>query len=330
MMRFLRGLLLAAVSLFAAGCVLWAAGALYFDLPWAALRAPAAIGYLLLVATALFLVRGGWRRVGVLFAAFAIVTAWWLTLQPSNDRNWQPDVAKTAWAEIDGDTVTLHNVRNFDYRSATDMIPRWETRTVRLSQLTEADLSINFWGSDLMAHPVASFQFADAPPIAISIEIRREMGESFSALGGLYRWFELIYVVGDERDLLRVRTNFRQGEDIHLYRLTLSPEEARRRFLEYLTVLNELHERPRWYNAILANCTTAIRSQRERSARAVWDWRMLINGKGDRMLFERGALVTGGLGFDELRKQAHINEAARAANDSPDFSRKIREGRVGF
>lgn len=329
-MKILRGLLHCLAALLAFLCVLWAAGALYFDLPWPSLRTPAAIAYAVLVLALVIGIRGGWKKVGVMFLAFALVTAWWLALQPSNDRDWQIDVDRTAWAEINGDTVTLHNVRNFDYRSATDMIPRWETRTVRLSQLTEADIFINFWGSALMAHPIASFQFADAPPIAISIEIRREKGESFSALGGLYRWFELIYVVGDERDLVRVRTNFRQGEDVYLYRLTLPPDEARRRFLEYLAALNSLHERPQWYNAIFANCTTAIRSQRARDYRAVWDWRMLVNGKGDRMLFERGAFVTGGLGFEELRRQARINEAAQAANDSPDFSREIRRGRVGF
>lgn len=330
LVRFLRGSLLALAALLASGCVVWAAGALYFDLPWPSLRAPAALGYLAGVGALAWRVRGGWKRTGMSLAAFLAVLGWWLTLAPKNDRNWQQDVSKTAWAEIKGDVVTLHNVRNFDYRSATDMIPRWETRTVRLSRLTEADLSINFWGSPFMAHPIASFQFSDGPPIAISIEIRREVGEGFSALGGLYRRFELIYVVAEERDVLRVRTNFRTGEDVYLYRLTLSPEEARQRFLEYLAVLNELHERPRWYNAIFANCTTAIRSQRDRPARAVWDWRMLINGKGDRMLFERGALVSDGLGFEELRAQARINEAAQAADDSEDFSLAIRRGRVGF
>jgi len=330
MKRILQGFLLVPAGLIAFGCVVWAAAALYFDLPWAALRVPAAIGYLLLVTAAAFWVRGAGKRIGVLLATFALVAAWWLTLQPKNDRDWQPEVSRTAWAEINGDEVTIHNVRNFDYRSATDMIPRWETRKVRLSQLTAGDLSINFWGTPWMAHPIASFQFADAPPLAISIEIRREAGESFSALGGLFRAFELIYVVGDERDLIRVRTNFRSGEDVYLYRTTLSPDEVRRRFLEYLDTLNQLYERPQWYNAIFANCTTAIRSQRESTARSVWDWRMLVNGKGDRMLFERGALATGGLGFAELREQAHINAAARAAHDSPDFSREIRRGRAGF
>jgi len=311
-------------------CLLWAVGALYFDLPWAALRTPAAILYPLAALVIAWRVRGAWRKVGVVFAAFALVTAWWLTLQPSNDRDWQPEVDRTAWAEINGDVVTIHNVRNFDYRTATDFTPRWETRTVRLSQLTEGDIYVNFWGSELMAHPIASFQFADGPPLAISIEIRREVGEGFSALGGLYRQFELVYVVGDEKDLVRVRTNFRPGEDVYLYRTTLTPDEARERFLEYITVLNELHQRPRWYNAIFANCTTAIRSQRERALRSVWDWRMLINGKGDQMLFERDAIVTGGLPFDQLRAQALINKAAQQANDSPTFSQDIRKGRVGF
>ena len=330
MPRFLYVLSLVFAAPVSLLCVIWAAGALYFDLPWETLRAPSAILFLILAGWLAFRVRRGWRKIAALFAAFFVVAAWWVTLQPSNDRNWPEDVSKTAWAEIDGDTVTIHNVRNFDYRSATDMIPRWETRTVNLSKLTEADLSINFWGSPFMAHPIASFQFSDAPPICISIETRREVGEGFSALGGLYRMFELIYVVADERDAIRVRTNFREGEDVYLYRLSMPPEEARKRFLEYLAVLNEIHERPRWYNAIFANCTTAIRAHRERSARAVWDWRMLLNGKGDQMLFERDALVTAGLDFAQLRKQAHINDAARAANDSPDFSKKIREGRAGF
>lgn len=311
-------------------CLLWAVGALYFDLPWAALRAPAAVIYPIVAIVIAWRVRGAWRKVGVIFVSFALVTAWWLTLQPSNDRDWQPEVDRTAWAEINGDVVTIHNVRNFDYRTATDFTPRWETRTVRLSQLTEGDIYVNFWGSELMAHPIASFQFADGPPLAISIEIRREVGEGFSALGGLYRQFELIYVVGDEKDIVRVRTNFRSGEDVYLYRTTLTPDEARERFLEYIAVLNSLHERPRWYNAIFANCTTAIRSQRQRALRSVWDWRMLINGRGDQMLFERGAIVTGGLPFDQLRAQALINKAAREANDSPTFSQDIRKGRVGF
>lgn len=330
MIGAIRGIARLLGWLLAIGCVAWAAGALHFDLPWAALRSPVALAYLILVVVAAVRARGVWRRLGTLFAAFALVAVWWFTLRPSNDRQWQPDVAQTAWAEIKGDEVTLHNVRDCDYRTETDYTPRWETRTVRISQLTGIDLAINYWGSPYMAHPVASFRFADSPPICFSIETRKEVGESYSAIGGIYRQFELIYVVADERDVLRVRTNYRKGEDVYLYHLNAPIAKARERFMDYLAALNHLRDHPHWYNAVTTNCTTAIRTQHAATERAPWDWRMLVNGFADEMLFERHGFVTGGLGFAELKKQALINPAAQAANQSPNFSHLIREGRAGF
>lgn len=279
------------------------------------------------VIAALIFIRGAWRKLAVVMLGVALVLIWWRTLKPSNDRQWQPDVARTGWAEVHGDIVTLHNVRNCDYRTETDYTPRWETRTVRLSQLTGVDLAIDYWGSPYIAHPIVSFQFAEGLPICFSIETRKETGENYSAIGGLYRQYELIYIVADERDVFRVRTNYRKGEDLYLYRLTMSPEHARQRFLEYVATLNELHQKPRWYNAITNNCTTSIRTQHPAARRTPWDWRILVNGKGDEMLFESGAIVTDGLNFADLKKQALINPAAQAANDAPDFSSRIREGR---
>ena len=136
-----------------------------------------------------------------------------LTLKPSNDRAWQPDVAQTAWAEINGDEVTIHNVRNCDYRTATDFTTHYETRTVRLSQITGMDLAINYWGSPWIAHPIVSFQFADGPPLCFSIETRKTIGQVYSTLEGFYRHYTLIYVVADERDCIRLRTNYRR-EDV--------------------------------------------------------------------------------------------------------------------
>jgi hypothetical protein len=269
------------------------------------------------------------RKIAGLAATFLVVLVGWLMLRPTNDRPWQPDVAETAWAEIDGDRVTLHNVRNCEYRTETDYTPRWETRTVNLAQLRGLDLAINYWGSAWMAHPIASFQFEDALPVCFSIETRKEIGESYSAVGGLYRQYELIYVCADERDVLRVRTNYRHGEEVFLYHTTVTPAAARQRFREYLTAMNDLHTHPRWYNAATTNCTTAIRSQRDASQRAPWDWRILFNGYGDEMLYEHGVLA-GGLPFPELKKRARINDAARAADAAPDFSQRIRDGRPGF
>lgn len=269
-------------------------------------------------------------QIVVPFIGFAVVLAGWLTLKPSNDRPWQADVARLPWAEVNGDTVTLHNVRNFDYRTETDYTPRWETRTVRLSQLTGVDVAINYWGSPYMAHPIVSFQFADSPPVCFSIETRKEIGESYSALGGFFRQYELIYVVADERDVIRLRTNYREGEDVYLYRTQATAEQARERFEDYLTALNRLRETPRWYHAATTNCTTAIRTQRAAEKRAPWDWRMLVNGKGDEMMFERGTIRTGGLEFGELKSRSLINSAARAIQDPADFSARIRAASPGF
>ena len=231
----------------------------------------------------------------------------------------------TAWADINGDEVTIHNVRNCDYRTATDFTPHWETRTVRLSQITGIDLAINYWGSPWIAHPIVSFQFSDGLPLCFSIETRKTIGQQYSTLAGLYRQYTLIYVVADERDVIRLRTNYRR-EDVYLYHTLASPEQGRQRFREYISTLNALHESPRWYNAVTSNCTTSIRAQRAAKLRTPWDWRILFNGKADEMLYQDHAVATGGLSFTELKQRSLINDRARGADQDPDFSRIMREG----
>jgi hypothetical protein len=303
----------------------WATAALYFDWPRAELRTPVAVVFALVMVLMALFRKPRWRGALIVLAGFLVVLGWWFTLKPSNTRAWQADVAQTAWAEIRGDEVTLHNVRNCDYVSETNYTPRWETRVVRLSSLTAIDIALTYWGSPWMAHPIISFQFADAAPVAFSIETRKEIGESYSAVRGFFRQFELIYIVADERDVVRLRTNYRHGEDVYLYRTKLNPEQARGRFMEYVSEVNRLHAQPAWYNALTGNCTTSIRTQHAAANRARFDWRMILNGKADEMLYERGALA-GNLPFAELKSRSLINARARAADKSPDFSRAIREG----
>ena len=312
------------VSLGGLACLLataWAVGALYFDLPIAWLRAPLALIYGLAMLAALLSIKGRWRAMGVVAAGFAVVLAWWFTIKPTEDRAWQPDVARRAWADIHGDEITLHDVRNCEYRTETDYTPRWETRVVHLSKLTGVDLAITYWGSPWIAHPIASFQFADSLPIAISIETRKAMGQDYSTLRGFYRQYELIYIPADERDVIRLRTNYRHGEDVYLYHTTASAERARAIFLEYLKHLNRLHEHPEFYNAITDNCTTNIRVANVAAAGGKappWDWRILLNGKGDELLYQRG-FIDRSLPFAELKARSLINPRAQAAEASPIF-----------
>jgi hypothetical protein len=322
-MKLLRFISYALAWSAAALCATWAFGALYFDFPKAG--AFAAIFFVIALLTIIVFARGNLLKLGIVFATCVIVVAWWLTLNPSNNRPWQPDVAQTAWVEINGDEVTIHNVRNCDYRTETDFTPHWETRTVRLSQITGIDLAINYWGSSWIAHPIVSFQFADSVPLCFSIETRKTIGQQYSAVEGLYRQYTLIYVVADERDCIRLRTNYRR-EDVYLYHTLASPAQARERFLEYTKSVNALHEHPRWYNAVTNNCTTSIRTQRAAKLRTPWDWRILLNGKADELLYQRHGVATGGLPFAELKQRSLINERARAADQNPDFSSIIREG----
>lgn len=149
--------------LLALGCSAWALGALHYDFPSA--KNIAAWAFLGLLIALVVLIPGAGRKLAAVFAAFLLILAWWLSLRPSNEGRWQPDVARLAWADIQGDEVTLHNVRDCAYRTEHDYTPRWETRTIRLSQITGIDLAVDYWGSPWIAHPIASFQFADAPPL---------------------------------------------------------------------------------------------------------------------------------------------------------------------
>ena len=305
----------------------WAVAALYFDVrvPW--LRVPLAASYGLGLLTVWVLVRRPWKGI-VTAAAFALVLAWWLSLQPSNERDWLPDVAVLPYAEIDGNKVTLRNIRNCDYRTETDFVVRHYDKTFDLDRIRAADLFMVYWGSPHMAHTMVSFGFEGGDQLCFSIETRKEKGEGYSAVKGLFRQFELTYIVGDERDLVRLRTNYRQGEEAYLYRLNGSPAQVRTLFLDYLRRMNSLRQRPEWYSAITDNCTTGIRTQRAAADRAPWDWRMLANGHGDELLYEHGVIATN-LPLADLKQRAHINARARAADKAADFSRLIRQGVPG-
>ena len=323
--RLLCGRLMAVVGCGLALLTAWAAAALYFDVRVPALRVPLAVVYLLAVLAVWILARGRWLKIGLTAGGFALVLAWWFSLQPSNDRNWQPDLAVLAYADIAGNKVTVHNIRNCGYRTETDFDVRHYDKTFDLDKLRSADLYMVYWGSPHMAHTMVTFGFEGGDNVCFSIETRKEKGESYSAVKGLFRQFELIYVVADERDVVRLRTNYRKGEDAYLFRLTASPALVRNFFLDYLRRLNSLKDRPEWYSALTDNCTTGIRTQRAASDRTPWDWRILLNGHSDELLYERGMIATN-LPLPALKELCHINARARTADKDADFSRLIRQG----
>jgi hypothetical protein len=311
-----------------ASLTLWTVTALYFDVRISWLRLPLAIIYGLGMLVVWVRVRRPWKAV-ITAAGFVLVLGWWFSLKPSNDRDWQPDVAVLPYADIAGNQVTIHNIRNCDYHTETNFDVHYYDRTFNLDALRTVDLYLVTWGSPNIAHTLVSFGFTNGDFVCFSIETRKEKGEDYSAVKGMFRQFELTCVVADERDLVRLRTNYRQDEEACLYRVRMTPAQGRTLLLDYLRLVNNLRDRPEWYNAITDNCTTAIRTQRARADRAPWNWRMLINGHLDELLYERGVIDTS-LPFAELKQRSHINPRAKAADKAVDFSQQIRKGLPGF
>jgi Domain of unknown function (DUF4105) len=305
-----------------AALIAWGTLAIYYsNLPWAELRMGLAGAFAAFAIWALWLSRR--RRTTAFIAVFLGVVGWWMSISPSHDREWRPEVAVMPRAVVDGDRVRLTGVRNFDYRSRNDFTVRWEEREVSLSHLTGLDFYVSYFREGPVGHTFVSFIFDNAPPLSISIETRPEVGEGFAPVASLFKQFELIYVVGDERDLVGVRTNHRR-EPVYLYRLNTSADDARRLLLIYLTRINELADRPEFYHLLSNSCTINIVRYANAAGRTGrLDIRHILNGLVDGYLYRSGRVDTT-LPFDELRRRSLINEAAQAADEAPDFSERIR------
>lgn len=323
------------VAIGVVGLALWGALALWFTLP---LDEPIrlALGALLILLALGGLVMAAARRrfIGPLLPfALACVAlfGWWSTIQASNDRVWQADVARLPSAEIAGNLVTLRNVRDFSYRTASDFTEQWRERTVDLDTLETLDLFAVHWMGDDIAHTMVSFGFADGPPVTISIETRKEAGEAYSSLAGFFRRYELYYVVGTEEDLVAVRTTFREPpEDVYLFRVEIPKERIRDLFLHYLGEINRLNEQPEFYNTGTTNCTTAIvMNARALGATLPLNWQVLLSGHFPELLYERGALDQS-LPYPELRRASLVNDRANDATATAGFSQRIRQGLPGM
>jgi hypothetical protein len=327
-MRLALGILSA--PLFVA-LIAWGAAALWFDGPASRpLAGLLAALFAVLSIAALLRSRPRWKGVLALAVLFGAVVLWWTRIPPSNDRDWYRDVAVLPTMDIQGDTLTVHGVRDFTYRSETDWDEHWQTRTYDLAKLRGLDLFMSYWGSPTIAHTIMSWQFEDSPPLAVSIETRKEQGEQYSAIRGFFRQYELYYVVADERDVIALRTNHR-GEEVFLYRLRTPPERAKELLLSYADAINSLATTPRWYNAFSTNCTTTISTHikhivaRDRGPAPVWDWRLYLNGRLDELLWEQG-IINNSMPFPALRAASDVTHRARVAGDGPGFSARIREG----
>lgn len=280
----------------------------------------------LLTLVTLCLRQWRWRGLAAHLVLLGVLLVWWSGVEPSNDRDWQTDMSKLPYVTTEGDLVKVHNIRNFDYRSEFDYTPAWYDKSLDLRKLEGVDLVAVYWMGPAIAHIFVSFAFAGGDHLAVSIEARKEKGEGYSTLKGFFRQYELYYVVADERDVIRLRTNYRKDppEDVYVYRFQGSLENGRKLLAEYINKINNLSKKPEFYNTLTTNCTTNIWFHSKVNPEHLpFSWKILASGYVPEYLYESGKLDTR-IPFPELQRSAHVNPRAQAADTALDFSRRIR------
>ncbi|RDB42423.1 DUF4105 domain-containing protein [Halomonas sp. DQ26W] len=258
-----------------------------------------------------------------------VLMTWWFRLRPSHDRPWADDVVHMATGEVEGNRLTLHHVRNFDWRTRDEAKVCWERRHYDLDRLDSVDMIVSSWGRPGIAHVMVSFGFGGDEFVVFSVEVRRQRGERFSEIGGFFRQYELAIVASDERDAVRLRSNVR-GEQVRLFRITMPRHAMRSLILAYVDEANRLRESPRFYNTIFANCSTLVFAMARRiGAGLPLDYRMLVTDRLPDYAFAMGGLWRGH-SLNELVDRGNIVERAHQAHDDPAFSRRIRHAVPGW
>ncbi|MDP2593258.1 MAG: DUF4105 domain-containing protein [bacterium] len=245
-------------------------------------------------------------------------------VRPSNVRDWSNDLEILPYAEFDGDMVTVKNIRNFSYENVQNYTPNYYDKTFNLDEIKSVDFIVEPF-SGLAAHTFVAFGFEDGSYVDISIEVRREKGEFFNALKGLFRQFELVYVVADERDVLKLRTNYRK-DDVYLYPIKTTEEKMRQMFVEMLTRANGLRNNPEFYNTLTNNCTTNIVEHVNSITpkRIPLSYAVIFPKFSDELALDIGLIDEEG-SIEEVRTRHNITELAQQYGDDPNFSGKIRE-----
>ena len=287
-------------------------------------KATAAVLFGLFLPVVFLNFRSFWKGLVVCLLVYPLFAGWWLTIEPTNNKDWAPDVARISSSVVSDDRLVLRNVRNFSYSSETDFAQIWEDREYDLSKLNSLDIFLSYWASEHIAHTIMSWGFEDGQYLAISIETRKDKTQEFSAFKGFFKQFMLSYIAADENDIIKLRTNHLK-ERVYVYRIVESKERIRALLDQYLKKMNSLVHQPEFYNALTQNCTTTIQlnaNEINPDSPPPLDWRLIASGHVDELLYDRKKLRND-IPFTELRNDSRIDLRMQKYVGS-DYSQALR------
>jgi len=254
------------------------------------------------------------------------IMIYYISITPSLDRDWTEDVAVLPEVSINGREVEIKNFRNFTYQSKNSFESKYEDRVYKLDDLEGADFIISYWDNfRSIGHTFISFRFKNQKPICISVEVRKEKGEKYHPVKGLFKQYELIYVIGDERDLIPLRTNHR-AEETFLYPLTINKQESETFLLSLLKGVQGINNKPEFYHSLDKNCTTTL----VKHINAVPNFKvkvnldLILNGLSDYAVYKMEG-TTNELNFTVLKQCCYISKLARSLPLDEDFSKNLRK-----
>lgn len=331
------GLLHSIFSLFVVFSTLWLCGVIWFQEPLGWLFSRVLIGIWItfsLSILGIYISQNIFSRnkdIVIYMVAFLCSLLWYFNIPAKQDRDWNPEVDRIFSYEKQGHLVTLHNVRNFNWRTADQYDAHWETRHYNLDHLTGVNIITSYWMGPQIAHTLVSFDFADQKPLVFSIEIRKEKTENFSAIGGFFRKYELSLIAADEKDLVYTRSNIR-NEQVYLFPVQMPKAEMQALFTEYLEKSDELAQQAKWYNTLSSNCTTLVFDMVQAISphELPLDYRLLASGYLPNYLYDLGALDQKWT-IKEWYQHAHVNPRTDQFKhfqhqSSENYSKVIRQG----
>ncbi len=248
------------------------------------------------------------------------------TSAPSNARQWRPEHTLTSYAVFRKDSqIELHNVRNCSYLSSDTFVLDYQDQSFSLGDIQSVDFVVMpFNDRPELAHTMLSFSLAGGGYLGVSVEIRKEVGESYDPLKGLLNEYELIYIIGEERDLLTLRACHQKSE-VFIYPTKATPEQSQELFQDILKRTNRLAAQPEYYNTITNNCTVNLARHVNNlfPKRVPNDLSLLLTGYSPELAYNLG-LLEGTGSFVQVQEYARAEELIRKYEHDPDFSRKIR------